>query len=205
MTYEVRRVGIEPTTYRHSSLPDGAETVAPAALPSENPAATDATTASFQRRNRNATAIRGTASKRHPLYATWSGMVARCHNPRHPNYPTYGGRGITVCDRWRASLDAFAADMGPRPAGHTVDRIDNDGPYDPANCRWASRLEQGHNRRDVRPLTWNGRTQPLSAWAREAGLPAATIRSRLERGESLGSAMARPADQRFNPNRQKAS
>lgn len=74
-------------------------------------------------------------------------MRARCRNPRLREYPLYGGRGITVCDRWARSFPAFLADMGPRPAGTTLDRKDNDGNYEPGNCRWGTRTEQSRNQR----------------------------------------------------------
>ena len=83
-----------------------------------------------------------------PEYTTWNAMKMRCTNPRNIKWPLYGGRGIKVCDRWMGSFEAFLADMGPRPSRrHSIDRIDGDKNYEPGNCRWATPLEQRHNRR----------------------------------------------------------
>lgn len=83
-------------------------------------------------------------------YTVWSGMKQRCHNPQCAHYFRYGGRGIKVCQRWKKSFAGFLQDVGPRPSReHSLDRIDNDGDYEPTNCRWATKDEQGLNKRQV--------------------------------------------------------
>ena len=123
-------------------------------------------------------ACRGRKTKE---YYTWRNIKERCHNPRHPRYADYGGRGIIVCDRWRYSFEAFAADMGVCPPLHMIEREDNNGPYSPENCYWATATEQNQNRRNNHHLTYQGRTQTLTNWARELGISCPTLSSRLNR------------------------
>lgn len=113
------------------------------------------------------------------MYRVWVSMKQRCHNPKSKAFGLYGARGIGVCDRWLHSFANFDRDMGPRPPGLTVERIDNDGPYSPDNCRWATRAEQNRNRRGRLRFTFQGRTQILAEWAREFGISSGTLRHRL--------------------------
>ena len=127
----------------------------------------------------------------------WKSMVQRCTNQRNPSYARYGGRGIAVCDRWR-SYAAFAQDVGLRPSmRHTLDRIDNDRGYEPGNVRWATHVEQGANRAATRLVTHDGRTQSIAGWARDYGLAAPTLWSRLRAGRPIGEALITPIDPRF--------
>ncbi len=100
------------------------------------------------------------------IFALWFSMIQRCTNPNAQRYDCYGGRGITVCDRWKNSFENFYADMGDRPPGRSLDRIDNDAGYSPENCRWATYLEQGQNSRATKPITWRGATKGRGGWAR---------------------------------------
>lgn len=121
--------------------------------------------------------------KKHPLYNTWSGIKDRCYNPNNQNYEIYGGRGITVCQRWLNNFGNFLADMGERPTPqHTVERIDNDSGYSPSNCRWATMTEQARNRRNSKMVPFQGRIVTVAEAAELSGIPAPTIYSRLSRG-----------------------
>lgn len=128
-------------------------------------------------------------------YKIWASMKARCSNPRSPAYPYYGGRGITFCDRWNSFVN-FIADMGPRPSpGHSVERINNDGNYEPMNCKWATRQEQSSNRRGVLPpLLINGQSGTIREWAERVGISVKTLRVRLYRGWPAPEAISTPVD-----------
>ena len=105
-----------------------------------------------------------------PLYGTWKEMVSRCHDKRNHAYADYGGRGIAVCSEWRNNLQAFVRDMGQRPDGHTLDRINNNGDYTPHNCKWSTPREQARNRRSNRYITIKGETKLACDWAAELGI-----------------------------------
>ena len=128
-----------------------------------------------------------------PTFLSWRDMMRRCYSPRSATArANYADRGITVCDRWH-SLENFVNDMGPRPAGLTLDRINNDGNYEPGNCRWATRAEQNGNRRSVRWLVFNGERRSVADWARATGVPAFRIYHRLYAGWSIERALSTEA------------
>jgi hypothetical protein len=118
-------------------------------------------------------------------YKIWIGIKKRCYQPRTKGYMNYGGRGIVMCDEWRDDPVRFIQDMGPRPRGYTIDRVNNDGHYAPGNCRWATRREQAWNTRHNRPLTFRGETLLLSQWAMKLGESSQTLSKRLSRGWTL--------------------
>jgi hypothetical protein len=126
-------------------------------------------------------------------YNIWAGMIDRCTRPAHKDFHRYGGRGITICDRWRNSFEAFFSDMGCRPSQkHSIDRMDNDGNYEPGNCQWTTQTMQVRNSRRARPLTLNGRTQSIREWSVELDIGYWTIVNRLARGYSHEEALTRP-------------
>ena len=114
-------------------------------------------------------------------YCVWENMIQRCNNPKTPHYYNYGGRGIKVCKRWK-SFENFYEDMGDRPKGTSLERIDNDGDYEPGNCRWATQKEQMRNTRRTSFLTIGGVTKPRATWAEEAGIGISTLKGRIRRG-----------------------
>jgi hypothetical protein len=109
-------------------------------------------------------------------------MRTRCNNPKSKDYPNYGGRGITICERWN-DFASFLTDMGLKPTpAHEIDRIDNDGHYEPGNCRWVLPVINSNNKRNSHFLTIDGRTQTLMQWACEANIHPTTLRERIKRG-----------------------
>jgi hypothetical protein len=127
-----------------------------------------------------------------PEYNIWAGIKQRCCNPSSELFARYGARGITICDRWRESFEAFYADMGPRPTPqHTIERKNNDGNYEPGNCIWATMKVQERNRRNNRLLTHEGITATIAEWSERTGIAYATIYSRLRKGVPVAVALKR--------------
>jgi hypothetical protein len=125
---------------------------------------------------------------KHPLFEVWKSMLGRCGNPKDKNYFRYGGRGIIVCDRWKDFVN-FLEDMGERPLGMTLERINNDSNYEPQNCRWATVKEQARNRRGQRLIEFNGETKCLSEWAEQYKIIPDTLASRLKAGMDITRAL----------------
>ncbi len=115
-----------------------------------------------------------------PVNQVWRGMRARCNNPKDYAYANYGGRGITVCERWD-DFSLFYLDMGPRPKGYQLDRIDNDGPYSPENCHWVRQRDNLNNKRTSRKVEWQGQNLTIAQWAERTGINARTLHNRIVR------------------------
>jgi hypothetical protein len=113
-------------------------------------------------------------------YRAWVQSQKRCYNPKDPRFAHYGGRGITVSQEWRDDYQVFLRDMGRCPVGHSLDRIDNNGPYSRNNCRWGSRIQQANNTRVNRVLTLQGVTHTLAEWSRLTGIKRSTITQRID-------------------------
>lgn len=128
-----------------------------------------------------------------PEYNNWVRMRQRCLVENNVNFPSWGGRGITICERWN-DFENFLADMGTRPTPkHSIDRIDNNGNYEPINCRWATMKEQSRNRRSNHFVTVNGVTKTIVEWAEISGLHQSTIFKRLAKyGWPPDQAVSRP-------------
>ncbi|WP_144378496.1 hypothetical protein [Mesorhizobium amorphae] len=127
-------------------------------------------------------------------YAAWQSMRARCCNPSRVDYPRYGGRGIKVCTQWRDSFERFLADMGPKPSTkHQIDRYpNNDGNYEPGNCRWATPIQQARNRRSSKVVVGFGGELPLIEFCEVIGAHYKTVRQRMDRGSTFEKAVLTP-------------
>lgn len=129
-------------------------------------------------------------------YVCWLAMIQRCEYKNNKHYKDYGERGISVCPRWRngecgkTGYECFLEDMGRKPSlKHTLDRKENDGPYAPENCRWATRKEQARNKRSNRLVTYNGQTMPIVSWAEKVGISQKRLGTRLRSGWSISRAL----------------
>lgn len=129
-------------------------------------------------------------------YSAWKSMRRRCTNEKSIHFKNYGGRGIKVCERWAHSFEAFLSDMGTAPERCTLDRINNDGNYEPSNCRWATKREQDNNRRTNVFITFNHTTQTIRQWCRALGYSDTLLKGRFKLGWSVERALTEPARQR---------
>ena len=116
-------------------------------------------------------------------------MVSRCYDTADAGYLNYGGRGISVCDRWLKSFRSFLEDMGDRPYGMTLDRLDNGSQYSKENCRWATKKQQVRNRRITWQIEYQQQTKPVAEWAEIAGIDYYVLKDRLRKGWSIDRAM----------------
>ncbi len=123
-----------------------------------------------------------------PTFVTWSAMIRRCTNPKAIDYKNYGSRGIVVCERW-LDVRNFIEDMGDRPSGMSLERVDNNGPYSKENCIWADRRTQNINTRRNVLITHNGETHTVSVWAERLGLSSLKIYKRIHRGWNHADAL----------------
>lgn len=127
------------------------------------------------------------------LYSIYHCMKRRCYNPLDRAYKNYGGRGIYVCDKWLKSFMAFFSDMGLRPEGATLERIDNNKGYSPDNCRWATRFDQTRNMRRNRMISFSGETKCITDWAKEMNISVTAIQYRLKAGWPLQKTLTTPS------------
>lgn len=131
----------------------------------------------------------------HPLYRIWTNIHQRCNNPKNPRYADYGARGIKVCKQWK-DFAVFYNDMGLPPAGHTLDRINNNKGYSRANCRWANAFTQAQNSRRATTVKINGVTNCISEWCRATGISYGLYKARVKRGWTQKKALTTPPARR---------
>lgn len=134
------------------------------------------------------------------LIGVWRSMHNRCTKISQASYKNYGARGIYVHESWHGAegFKKFVADMGEKPVGGTIDRINNDGPYSPENCRWATKAEQSKNKRNNRFITANGVTKTISEWAKDLGCNHTAIIYRIKSGMTEADAVTKPIPKRPN-------
>lgn len=144
--------------------------------------------------------IKAKGTPEYATYLAWLSMRWRCTNRNRRDYVRYGGRGIKVCDRW-SHFANFMADMGLRPEGMQLDRVNNDGNYEPSNCRWATPKQQARNRSNNNPITFNGETKTRAEWCEQLGLTKHAIRHRLRKGWCIEEAVTTPKTTRWNRHR----
>ena len=130
------------------------------------------------------------------VYKVWTSMKQRCLNPKDKGYKDYGGRGIKVCERWMVFAN-FISDMGPRPDGMTIERMDNDGDYEPSNCRWATQKEQKSNYRRNRFVTYRDQRYTLRQLCDLKGMRFSTLRERMQRGWTVEDAVDGPIQRKY--------
>ena len=136
-------------------------------------------------------------TRQQTIKGIWRDMIRRCYDVRRKEYSRYGGRGIYVCQRWRESFSAFVQDMGERPEGQSIERVNNDLGYSADNCRWATPMEQANNMRANRLIEFQGETRTLAEWGRHLGVSADRIKQRLNKlGWSIEKALTMPPDNR---------
>ena len=153
---------------------------------------------SNRKRVKHGGAVNARAGKGNPLYKLWSAMKDRCFNPNSKHYHRYGGRGITMCDAWANDYAKFVSDIGERPKGMTLERIDNNGNYDLTNVRWATRIEQANNRTTNVFITHEELTMSLADWARHKGWKYGLLASRWKKGLRDEELFAPPKYERIN-------
>lgn len=132
-------------------------------------------------------------------FKSWESMKQRCFNPNSKDYASYGGRGVTVCPDWVHDFPRFLSDMGERPEGCSLDRIDTNGNYEPSNCQWSDPKSQQRNTRVSKSLTVDGVTKPLIEWASEIGIRYSTLLQRINAGWPHEKIVGQPS--RKNPHR----
>ena len=139
-------------------------------------------------------------ASRTSVYRTWTVAKGRCYNPTDPHYDRYGARGIQMCDAWRQSFQAFFAAVGPRPPHTSLDRINNDGHYEPGNVRWATAKQQGRNQTRTVRVVHQGEALTIGEWAERTGLHASLLYYRIRQaGWTVAEALTTPSQKKQNP------